>query len=233
MNIGFRVFLQRDLPPKNLVEAYKQLPAANVADCMSRLSALSSQIRLMTKPFSGSMAGPALTVKARPGDNLLLHKALNMAVEGDVIIVSNGGDRSQSLLGEIMAGYAKFKKVAGIVFDGPIRDVEALYNLGIPIYATGSTPGGPFKEGPGEINVPIACGNIQVDPGDIVLGDQDGVIVIPRADAAALLEKAKEFSASDHAKFKKALEGTAERTWVEKSLAAKGCEIIDGKYADR
>ena len=233
MSIGFRVFLRRDLPPKDLIDAYKTLPAANVADCMNRLSAMNSAIRLMNGPFPGSaccMAGPALTVKARPGDNLMLHKALNMATEGDVIVVSNEGDRSQALMGEIMAAYAAYKKVAGIVFDGPVRDLDALQELGIPVYATGTTPGGPFKEGPGEINVPIACGNIQVEPGDIILGDTDGVIVIPRRDAAALLEAAKAFSANDKAKADAARNGTADRTWVEKSLAAKGCEIIDATY---
>lgn len=230
MSIGFRVFLKRELPSKDLIEAYKKLPAANVADCMGRISALSSEIRLMTAPFKGSMVGPALTVKARPGDNLMLHKALNMISEGDIVIVSNGGDRSQSLMGEIMAGYAKFKKVGGFVFDGPIRDVDALWDLGIPVYATGATPGGPFKEGPGEINTPIACGNIQVNPGDLVLGDRDGVIVIPRRDAAALLETAQKFSAGDHAKFEAAKAGTADRSWVEKSLESKGCEIIDALY---
>jgi len=228
MSIGFRVFTERHLPSKDLVDAYKSLPAANVADCMGRISALSSEIRLMTKPFEHSMTGVALTVKARPGDNLMLHKALNMATEGDVIVVSNGGDRSQSLMGEIMASYAKFKKVAGFVFDGPIRDVDTLYDLGIPIYATGSTPGGPFKQGPGEINVPIACGNIHVNPGDIILGDSDGVIVIPRKDAATLLEQARKFSANDSAKLKSASEGTQDRSWVDKALAEAGCEIIQG-----
>lgn len=230
MSIGFRVFTERKLPSKDIVEAYKSLPAANVADCMGRISALSSEIRLMTKPVQGSMAGVALTVKARPGDNLMLHKALNMAQEGDVIVVSNGGDRSQSLMGEIMASYAKFKKVAGFVFDGPIRDVDTLCDIGVPVYATGSTPGGPFKQGPGEINVPVACGNIHVNPGDIILGDSDGVIVIPRQDAVALLEKAKKFSASDSAKLKAAAEGTQDRSWVDKALAEAGCEIVQGSY---
>lgn len=230
MSNGFRVFLKRNLPPKDIVEAFKSLPAANVADCMGRISAMSSSIRLISKPFAGSMAGPALTVKARPGDNLMLHKSLNMIEEGDIVVVSNAGDRSQSLMGEIMAAYAKFKKVGGFVFDGPIRDVDALYNLGVPIYATGSTPGGPFKEGPGEINVPIACGNITINPGDIILGDADGVIVIPRQDAAAVLEAAKKFSASDKAKFEQALKGESDRSWVDKTLEAKGCEIIDGAF---
>ncbi len=233
MSIGFRVFLQRDLPPKELVDAYKELPAANVADCMNRLSAMSSAIHLINKPFSGSMAGPALTVKVRPGDNLMLHKALNMATEGDVIVVSNEGDRSQSLMGEIMANYGKFKKVAGFVFDGPVRDLDALYDLGVPVYATGTTPGGPFKDGPGEVNVPISCGNANVEPGDIILGDLDGVIVIPRLDAASLLEAARKFSATDKEKAEAAALGTANRSWVEKSLEEKGCQILDMKYAAR
>ena len=230
MSIGFRVFLQRNLPPKELVEAYKTLPAANVADCMGRLSAISSAIRLMTKPFAGSMAGPALTVKMRPGDNLMLHKAINMVQDGDIIVVSNAGDRSLAIIGEIMTAYAKSRKVGGFVLDAPIRDVDTLYNFGVPIYAAGSTPAGPSRFGPGEINVPIACGNIQVNPGDIILGDADGVIVIPLGDAAELLEKAKAFSAQDQARVQAALTGTADRSWVDKSLEEKGCEIIDAVY---
>jgi regulator of RNase E activity RraA len=230
MSVGFRVFTERKLPPRNLVEAFKKLPAANVADCMNRLSAISSQIRLMSARFEASMVGVALTVKVRPGDNLMLHKALNMAQEGDVMVVENGGDRSQSLMGEIMFTYGKFKKIAGFVFDGPIRDVDALETLGMPVYATGSTPGGPYKQGPGEINVPIACGNMHVNPGDIILGDSDGVIVIPRQDAASILEAALKFSANDKAKVVSALNGTQDRSWVDKSLAEAGCEIIQGSY---
>jgi regulator of RNase E activity RraA len=233
MSTGFRVFLQRDLPPKELLEGFKELPAANIADCMHRLSALSSEIHLMSKPFVGSVAGPALTVKARPGDNLMLHKALNMATEGDVIVVSNEGDRSQSLMGEIMAVYGKFKKVAAFVFDGPIRDIDTIYNLEVPIYATGTTPGGPFKDGPGEINVPISCGNAYIEPGDIILGDTDGVIVIPRLDAADILEAARKFSISDKARLEAAYKGTSDRSWVEKRLESKNCIIVDAKYSDR
>ncbi len=230
MSIGFRVFLQRELPPKELVEAYKELPAPVVADCMNRLSALHSGIRLVSKPFAGSMAGPALTVKARPGDNLLLHKAINMCQEGDVIVVSNAGDTSQALLGENMVGWLLHRKAGGLVVDGPVRDIAALKDCPMPIYARGTTPGGPFKEGPGEVNVPIACGNIHVNPGDIVLGDEDGVIIIPLRDAAGLLEPSRRFHANDQAKGKASRDGTADRSWVEKALEAKGCEIIDGVW---
>lgn len=230
MSIGFRVFLKRDLPPAEIIEGFKSLPAANVADCMGRLSALSQEIRLLSKPAEEIMVGVALTVKARPGDNLMIHKALNMAGPGDVIVVSNEGDRSQSLVGEIIVTYAKYKKLAGLVFDGAIRDIGEISEMDIPVYGTGSTPGGPYKEGPGEVNVPIACGGIHIEAGDIILGDRDGVIVIPKRDAAALLAEARKFSAGDHAKVDAAAKGTLDRSWVDKALEAKKCEIIDAAY---
>ncbi|TXT44732.1 MAG: Demethylmenaquinone methyltransferase [Spirochaetes bacterium] len=230
MATGFRVFLKRDLPPVDLVEAFKELPTANVADTMNRLCALSSEILLLSSPQDEIMSGVALTVKARPGDNLMIHKALNMAGPGDVVVVSNEGDRSHSLVGEIMVTYAKSKGVAGLIFDGPIRDIGAISEMDIPVYATSTTPGGPFKEGPGEINVPISCGGIAVEPGDIVLGDQDGVIIIPKKDAVAVLDAARKFKASDASKLAAAQNGTADRSWVDKTLAAKNCEIIDGLY---
>lgn len=230
MAIGNRVYLKRKMPDTQLIERYAKLPAANVADCMGRIFALHSDIRLMSSPEK-KMCGVALTVKARPGDNLMLHQALNMAQEGDVVILANEGDRSQALMGEIMYKYlADYKKVAGIVIDGPIRDIDVIANEGCPIYATGTTPGGPFKEGPGEVNVPISIGGVPVLPGDIILGDPDGVIVIPRNDAEVLIEKAEANAEADHAKVLKASTGSANRDWVTKTLEAKGVEFIDSTY---
>lgn len=231
MAIGNRVFLQRKLPDLALLEQFRVLPAANVADCMGRLCALSSDIRRMTV-HTEAMCGVALTVRARPGDNLMIHQAMNMAGPHDVIIVSNQGDRTHSLMGEIMYRYmADFKKIAGIVLDGPIRDIDAISQGHCPLYATGTTPGGPYKEGPGEINVPISIGNIAVEPGDIILGDADGVIVIPRQDAAALLPKAQANAAADAAKVAKSSTGTGDRSWVDRLLEQKAVEFIDGSYA--
>lgn len=230
MSSGFRVFTKRELPPREIVEAFRKYPAANIADCMGRLAAMSSQIRLMTPRTGKNMVGTALTVKARPGDNLLFHKALDLAQEGDVVVFANEGAQNHSLMGEIMFAYAAWKKVAGIVLDGPVRDVDALDELEIAIYATGSTPGGPYKEGPGEINVPIACGGIAVHPGDIILGDGDGVIVIPKQDAPAILAAVEKFSAQDQAKVIAARTGKSDRSWVDKALKEKGCEIIEERY---
>lgn len=230
MPIGFRVFTKRDLPSREIVEGFKTIPAANIADCMSRLSAMSSQIRRMTEKITENMVGVALTVRVRSGDNLMIHMALNIAGEGDVLVVSNDGAQNQSLLGEIMVAYAVHKRISGIVLDGPIRDVDSVYSMGLPIYATGSTPGGPFKDGPGEINAPISCGNVPVNPGDIIVGDSDGVIVIPKNDGPVLLETAKKFSALDSNKLTAAMSGRAERDWVNKSLREKGCEIVEDIY---
>ncbi len=233
MPVGKRIYLQRDLPDAGLVEEFKNIPASNCADVMERSCGMNPRIRLMSSPKSQMMAGPAFTVKARAGDNLLIHAALNLVQEGDVLVVSNEGDQTRSLIGEVMLAYLFFtKKVAGIILDGPIRDIDEVKNWDFPIYATGTTPGGPYKEGPGEVNVPISCGEQSVRPGDIILADPDGIIVIPRKDAPSILEDAKAFQAMDEQKLEAAKNGTANREWVGKLLETKGFEIIDAVYRD-
>lgn len=134
-------------------------------------------------------------------------------------------------MGEIMMAYLfEVKKVAGIILDGPIRDIDEIGKWNFPVYCTGTTPGGPYKEGPGEINVPIACGGVSVNPGDIILADPDGVIVIPKKDAEKVLEEAKEFKKKDEAKLEKAKNNESNRDWVNKLLKEKEYEIIDDFY---
>ena len=230
MSVGNRIFTKRQMPDKTLIERLAQIPAANIADTMGRSCAMHPRIRLMSG-FSGIFAGPALTVKARAGDNLFIHQALDMAEPGDVIVVSNEEDQRRSLMGEIMFTYAmNQRRLGGLVLDGPVRDVDALRAMPLPVYATGSTPGGPYKEGPGEINVPIACGGVSVNPGDIILGDLDGIIVIPQKDAQAVLEAAEELHKADAAKVLAAQNGTANRAWVMKTLESKKTEFIDDVY---
>ena len=230
MPVGKRIYLRRELPDPEVMEQFRTIPAANVADCMERSCAMNPRIRLVSSP-KAQMVGPAYTVKVRAGDNLALHAALNRCGEGDVLVVSNEGDDTRAVLGAIMMAFLYYsKKAAGIVIDGPIRDIDEISTWDFPVYCNGTTPGGPYKEGPGEVNVPIACGNISVNPGDIILGDADGVIVIPRKDGAEVLEAAKKFQMNDHKKFLAAKNGTADRRWVETSLEAKGFEIIDDVY---
>jgi RraA family protein len=232
MSLGFRVFTERVMPDPALVAAFSEMAAAPVADCMGRRCSMRSEIRLMSPRTGRTMAGTALTVKTQPNDNLMIQAALDLAREGDILVVDNGGERACALVGEIMLSYAKFKKLAGVVIDGPIRDLDCLDELGLPVYAAGTIPGGPTKVGPGEVNVPVTCGGIAVHPGDIILGDSDGVIVIPREEAPALLEKAVAFCAQDSARTRAAKDGTCDRTWVRKSLLERDCEIIEGCWAE-
>ncbi|MGM0216013.1 RraA family protein [Enterococcus sp. AZ109] len=231
MTIGNRVYLKRSLPDPALVKRFSKLPTADVADCMSRTSALSPEIKLQSSP-ENYMCGVALTVKARAGDNLMIHQAMQMAQEGDVIIVSNEGDRSRAMTGEMLYRYmAEFKKVAGIVIDGPVRDLNVLSQGKCPLYATGSTPVASYKEGPGEVNVPISIGGVAVMPGDIVLGDLDGVVIVPKKDAAAIIDKAEAITANDPMKVKKAAEGNIDHSWLAGSMAAKKVEFINDEYS--
>lgn len=232
MSIGNRIFLKRPMPSQELLDGFAGIPAANIADTMGRSCAMNPRIRLMSGA-QGTMVGPALTVKARAGDNLFIHQALDMSQPGDIIVVSNDEDQTRSLMGEIMFTYAQYqRKLGGLVLDGPIRDSDALKEMSLPVYATGSTPGGPYKEGPGEINVPIACGGISVNPGDIIVADPDGIIVIPLKDAADVLQAAKKYHEQDAAKVEAAKNGTSNRAWVAKTIQAKNVEILDQAYGE-
>ena len=231
MSVGKRIYLRREMPDPRIMAQFKTIPASNTADVMNRSCAMNPRIRLVSRPRDQMMVGPAYTVKGRAGDNLTLHAALNLCQEGDVLVVSNEEDATRALMGEVMMAYLRYtKKIVGIVLDGPIRDIDEIGQWDFPVYCTGTTPGGPYKEGPGEINVPISCGGISVNPGDIILADPDGIIVIPRLDAAVILEDAKKFQAADEKKLIAAKDGTANRAWVEKTLAEKGYEIIDEVY---
>lgn len=231
MSVGKRIYLKREMPNPEIMNQFKTIPASNTADCMGRSCAMNPRIHLVSNPKAQMMVGPAFTVKCRAGDNLALHAALNLCSEGDVLVVSNEEDDTRALMGEVMMAYLYLqKKVAGIVLDGPIRDIDEIGKWDFPVYCTGTTPGGPYKEGPGEVNVPISCGGISVNPGDIILADPDGVICIPRKDAAVILEDAKKFQTADEGKLAKTKEGTINRSWVDKALETKEFEIIDEVY---
>lgn len=135
MTIGNRILLAKRKASQDLIEAFKALPVANVSDCMTRVFAAGPTLRPMHR--SGTLAGPALTVRSRPGDNLFLHKAIDMANPGDVIVMDAGGDLTNSLMGELMLAHAMKRGVAGFVLNGAIRDVDEIYKENLPVYAAG------------------------------------------------------------------------------------------------
>ncbi|MEZ5652825.1 MAG: RraA family protein [Burkholderiaceae bacterium] len=221
MSIGFRILNRQRVAPRELVEAFARLPVANVSDSMSRMTAAGSRLRPMHA--SGGMAGVALTVKARPGDNLMLHKAIDMSQPGDVIVVDGGGDLTNSLMGELMLAYAVKRGVVGFVIDGAIRDRDAFLSTNLPTFAAGVTHRGPYKDGPGEINVPIALDGMIIEPGDIVIGDADGVLAVPLADAEEILAKTQAKQDAEARQMQEIANGTNDRSWVDAALKKLGC----------
>lgn len=178
------------LLPIDFIERAKKLNTTLLADVMDCTGSMDYRI----KPVSSGMeiVGTAMTVSLRPGDNLFLHQAIYSAKKGHVLVVDGKGHTNNAYLGELMASSAQALGVEGIVVDGLVRDKKALNELKFPIYSKGFNPNGPFKDGPGEINEVISCGGIRVAPGDLVVGDDDGVVVVPADQIDEVLRKASE-----------------------------------------
>jgi regulator of RNase E activity RraA len=155
----------------------------------------------------------------------MLHKAIDMAQPGDVIVMDAGGDTTNALFGEMMLSYAIKRGVAGLVLNGAIRDSEAMREINHPVFAAGVTHRGPYKDGPGEINVPVAIDGMVVHPGDIVIGDGDGVLCVPIDEAATILPLAQAKLAAETKQMQAIAEGTNDRSWVDATLARLGCVL--------
>ncbi|OLT06503.1 methyltransferase [Pseudonocardia sp. CNS-004] len=154
-----------------------EVPAAAVGDALARMTVLDGGIRLVTE--RSALLGNALTVDVRAGDNLAIHRALDDARPGDVLVVNGHGDTTRALVGDLIGEIMISAGVTGAVVDGAARDVRALSELGLTVYARAVTPAGPFKDGPGSIGVPVAVGGVVAAPGDVIVGDADGVVVVP------------------------------------------------------
>ena len=226
MSAGCKIKKNFERPAKELVEAFRGIPVANIDDNMGRIAAVDASIFPLNP--NAKLLGTAFTVNAPAGDNLLFHKALDMAQPGDVIVLANKGSLSRSLCGEIMSNYAKSRGLAGIIIDGCVRDSAALRELDFPVYAKGVTPNGPYKNGPGEMNYPVSFAGIIINPGDIIVGDADGLLVIRPEDAEELAKKAKAWHDSEEKQLEGILtKGEWVRPWVDDKLKEVGFEFVD------
>ncbi|MCX7932291.1 MAG: RraA family protein [Rhodovarius sp.] len=226
MPIGFAVHPRRRAVTAEIVAAFRGIPVANVSDCMGRLPAAGAHIRPLHRfgeGGAGLLAGPALTVKTRPGDNLMIHKAIQLAAPGDVIVVDGGGELSHALIGELMATSMLQAGVAGVVIHGAVRDLGWIAARHFPVYAAGVTHRGPYKDGPGEINCPIAIGGMVIEPGDLILGDEDGVLAVPFAQCEEVLAAARAKQAAEERQMAAILAGRHDASWVDEALRARGC----------
>jgi len=223
MASGFRVLKRSRRVSSNAVNRFRDLPVANISDSMSRMTAGGARLRPMHA--GGKLAGPAITVKSRPGDNLMLHKALDLAEAGDVVVADAGGDLTNALMGELMVAYAEKKGLAGIVIYGAIRDAAYMRAGKFPVFAAGVSHRGPYKDGPGEINVPIAIEGMVIHPGDLVIGDDDGVLCVPFEEVDAVYSAAKAKHEAEERSMAEIVAGKNDRSWVNATLKRLKCEI--------
>jgi RraA family protein len=218
---GLQILKRTRQVPDHFIQAFRGLPVANVSDCMARMTAAGPRLRPMHK--KGYLIGSALTVKCRPGDNLMIHKALTMAQQGDVIVVDAGGDLTNALFGEIMTATAVAIGVAGIVLNGAVRDAHEIGQGEFPLYAAGVTHRGPYKDGPGEINVPIAIDGMVIEPGDLMLGDADGLLCVPYDSLQTVLEATLQKMDAEKKMLADIAAGKLDTAWIDATLRRIGC----------
>lgn len=209
-----------------IVRAFKDSATAIISDNLFRLPGA-----VDLRPFYRGevMAGTALTVRTRSGDNLAIHQALEYVRPGDVLVIAGGGDTTRALIGEIIVTIASTRGAAGIVVDGAIRDADAIGRLGLPCFARAAIHLGPYKNGPGEINVPVSIGGLIIEPGDIVVGDGDGIVAFPQAIATELLKAIRKQQAKETDILQSIREGRYAGAYAiaEPSSAISGCRTPD------
>jgi RraA family protein len=220
--VGFRILPRRDTD-RALVALFEGLPASIISDNLSRMT---GTFGLAPYHRPGvQLLGTALTVRTRPGDNLMIHKALQLGRPGDVLVIDGGGTIERALFGDIMKNVAKMRGFTGVVIDGAIRDAAAYREDSFPCYARGVCHRGPYKDGPGEINVPVSVGGMVVLPGDIVVGDDDGVVVIAPAEAKAVAEASRRKAEAEAQTLTSIAKRAYDDAWIDQALKAKGLKI--------
>jgi regulator of RNase E activity RraA len=218
---GFRIRLEIDRPGPAGIAALGSFPTPNISDLTNRLYAMHTAIKPMTS--AARIAGPALTVRCYPGDNLMVHKSLDVAQPGDVVVIDTSTSAMTAVLGDLISTKARHRGIAGFVVDGLIRDQPAIEALGdFPVFARGITPIGPLHRGPGEINHPISAGGVVVHPGDVIVGDECGVVVVPRASVDEVLRRLQEQSAAEADYTDAVARGDFSNDWVDTILDAHG-----------
>ncbi|MBZ5567585.1 MAG: RraA family protein [Acidobacteriia bacterium] len=221
---GFRVKPDFDRLDSGFMQQFADFATPDISDLLNRLYAVDPSIKCLTGAHH-RLCGPACTVKVFPGDNLMVHKALDVAKPGDIVVVDAHGSSMNAVLGDLISTKAKHRKIAGFVVDGFIRDLPDIQQLDWPVFARGATPIGPLHRGPGEINYPICCGGVVVHPGDMIVGDGAGVVVIPQEIAGDLLQRLRHQKASMAAYLAGVKRGDFSNDWVDRVLQEAGFTV--------
>jgi len=222
---GFRIRLNEIRPEKALLAGFEPFTTPDISDIMNRLYTMVVEISQQTDP-DRTLLGPACTVKVFPGDNLMVHKALDLVQPGDILVIDAGASPMNAVLGDLITTKARHRGVAGIVVDGLVRDIEGIRETGVPVFARGVTPIGPLHRGPGEINYPIQCGGIVVHPGDIVIGDCNGVVIVPLEAADSVLQQLRARRQGEAAYLAAVQRGEFSNAWVDTLLVEARCNSV-------
>ncbi len=221
---GFRIKVSFERIDAQLMAQFAAFDTPDVSDLLNRMSSAVPAIRCLTSP-EHKLVGPACTVKVHPADNLMVHKSLDIAHPGDVIVIDAGGTGVNATLGNLVCAKAQHLGIAGFVIDGYVRDLPKILPLDFPVFARGATTTGPGHSGPGEINYPISCGGVVVNPGDVVVADAAGVVFVPREYAEEMLERLAEFAKKNRDYFAAIQRGNFSNQWVSDTIDASGCPI--------
>src|SRR5437868_8516724 len=221
---GFRVRMDFHRLDHDFMQQLTDFATPDISDMLNRLYAMDPAISSVTGTHH-RLCGPACTVKVFPGDNLMVHKSLDVAMPGDIVVIDAHGSSMNAVLGDLVSTKAKRRGIAGFIVDGVIRDLPDILELDFPIFARGTTSIGPLHRGPGEINYPICCGGIVVNPGDVIVGDGAGIVVIPQEIADDLLIRLRNHKASQTAYLASVKRGDFSNAWVDRILMDAGCAV--------
>lgn len=218
---------RRDIPrvPADILRRFAGVPTGFVADAQGRRGAIDHRIRpiLVPAPFVGS----ALTVSTPPSDNLAPYAAIGLAKPGDVLVVSAENFEGAAVIGDIMVGMARNAGCVAVVTDSMVRDIEGLEQVGLPVYARGLTPSSPYKNGPGKIGFPVSIGSVVIESGDILVGDRNGVVVVPRATIADVLKGLEAVKAKEKEMDAAVAGGATHPGWLPDYLARNPIRVVD------
>jgi len=223
---GFRVKVAIDRLDPPFMARFGEFATPDISDLLNRLYAVDPSIVCLTGRHH-RLCGPACTVKVFPGDNLMVHKALDVASPGDIIIIDAHGSSMNAVLGDLVSTKAKHRSIAGFIVDGFVRDLPAILELDFPVFARGATPIGPLHRGPGEINYPICCGGVVVNPGDLVVADAAGIVIIPQEIAREILQRLTAQRTSMAAYLAGVKRGQFSNDWVDRILQEAGCTVAE------